>query len=68
MFQHLSNSTEQEQKIHRKCFTHERLAIYRSNDEKGISNEFTLDDIRGAAATIHIAGNDTVGSPGRAFS
>ncbi|KAK3325975.1 putative O-methylsterigmatocystin oxidoreductase [Apodospora peruviana] len=43
----------------RKFFTHNRLAIYRENEDKGLPNEFEIEDIKGAAATIVIAGNDT---------
>jgi hypothetical protein len=34
--------------------------MHQDNAEKGIQSDFTLDDIRGAAAAIHIAGNNTV--------
>ncbi|KAJ9144244.1 Cytochrome p450 2c31 [Pleurostoma richardsiae] len=50
---------EVDEKINRKCFAHDRLNIYNGNIEKGQNNEFTMDDIRGAAAAIYIAGNDT---------
>ena len=48
------------QKIDRKCFVRDRLLVYKSNTADGIENSFTLDDIRGAGATLLIAGNDTV--------
>lgn len=51
---------QQNEKTDRKCFSHDRLNIYNSNAAKGIDNEFTMDDIRGASAAIFIAGNDTV--------
>ncbi|KAI0144630.1 putative O-methylsterigmatocystin oxidoreductase [Xylariaceae sp. FL1272] len=38
-------------------FVHERLAVYNDNAEKGLPNDFDLDDIKGAAATLY--GNDT---------
>lgn len=50
---------EMDQKIVRKCFAHDRLTIFNANAEKGKENEFDMDDIRGAAAAIYIAGNDT---------
>ncbi|KAK3370611.1 putative O-methylsterigmatocystin oxidoreductase [Podospora didyma] len=43
----------------RKFFTHNRIAVFNENAENGIPNEFRLEDIKGAAATILIAGNDT---------
>ena len=42
-------------------FAQERLEIYNRNLEKGLTNDFTLADIKGAAGAIYIAGNDTVG-------
>ncbi len=36
------------------------MGIWHGNNQKGVLNEFTLEDIKGAAATIVIAGNDTV--------
>ncbi|CAK7216730.1 hypothetical protein SCUCBS95973_002905 [Sporothrix curviconia] len=50
---------EIDEKIVRKCFAHDRLTIYNANAEKGVANDFTMDDIRGASAAIYIAGNDT---------
>ncbi|KAK1767239.1 O-methylsterigmatocystin oxidoreductase [Phialemonium atrogriseum] len=47
------------QNLDRKCFAHNQLATYADNVEKGLPNEFDLEDIKGAAATITIAGNDT---------
>ena len=41
-------------------FAHNRLAVYGENLKKGLQNDFDLNDIKGAAATILIAGNDTV--------
>ncbi|KAF2491284.1 putative O-methylsterigmatocystin oxidoreductase [Lophium mytilinum] len=41
------------------CFAADRLSIHASNAEKGIPNDFSLADIKGAAAAIYIAGNDT---------
>ncbi|KAK4122223.1 cytochrome P450 [Parathielavia appendiculata] len=40
-------------------FVHTRMAIWNENAQKGVANDFDLDDIKGAAATIVIAGNDT---------
>ncbi|KAK3685203.1 cytochrome P450 [Podospora appendiculata] len=40
-------------------FIHNRLAIHAANTQNGIPNEFDIEDIKGAAATILIAGNDT---------
>lgn len=42
-----------------KSFVHHRMAIHNSNLERSIPNDFTIEDIKGAAATIVIAGNDT---------
>ncbi len=38
------------------------MGIWHINDQNGVSNDFDLEDIKGAAATIVIAGNDTVSS------
>jgi hypothetical protein len=35
------------------------MGIWQENTQKGIPNDFDLEDIKGAAATIVIAGNDT---------
>jgi hypothetical protein len=43
-------------------FVHTRLGIWNENIQKGFPNDFDLEDIKGAAATIAIAGNDTVRS------
>ncbi|KAL2132834.1 hypothetical protein VTI74DRAFT_3233 [Chaetomium olivicolor] len=40
-------------------FVHTRAGIWNANFREGVRNEFTLKDIKGAAATIVIAGNDT---------
>jgi cytochrome P450 len=37
----------------------ERLQVYENNAEKGLANNFNMEDIKGAAATLYIAGNDT---------
>ncbi|KAL1841486.1 hypothetical protein VTK73DRAFT_3467 [Phialemonium thermophilum] len=50
---------EMKRKLDRSCFAHDRLQIYRENAEKGLPNDFDFEDIKGAAATITIAGNDT---------
>ncbi|KAK0727740.1 cytochrome P450 [Lasiosphaeria miniovina] len=42
-----------------RIFTHNRLALYNQNVKHGMANEFDLEDIKGAAATVLIAGNDT---------
>lgn len=39
------------------------MNIWHNNAQEGLSNDFDLDDIKGAAATIVIAGNDTVSPP-----
>ncbi|KAK4185184.1 cytochrome P450 1A2 [Podospora australis] len=44
---------------HEQSFVHERISIFRKNAAESLANEFTLEDIQGAAATILIAGNDT---------
>lgn len=41
-------------------FVHSRVRAWDRNAPERLSNEFTLEDIKGAAATITIAGNDTV--------
>nr|XP_036588383.1 cytochrome p450 monooxygenase [Colletotrichum truncatum]KAF6799756.1 cytochrome p450 monooxygenase [Colletotrichum truncatum] len=41
-------------------FAHALLETYTSNAKKGLSNEWSLDDIKGAAGAIFIAGADTV--------
>ncbi|KAK0629570.1 putative O-methylsterigmatocystin oxidoreductase [Bombardia bombarda] len=43
-------------------FTSIRMAIHTSNHIEGTSDEFGINDIKGAAATILIAGNDTTGA------
>ncbi|KAM7204731.1 cytochrome P450 1A2 [Naviculisporaceae sp. PSN 640] len=48
--------------LDRKFFIHNRLSIYQENIQKGVPNEFSIEDIKGAAATIVIAGNDTITS------
>ncbi|KAK4105144.1 cytochrome P450 [Parathielavia hyrcaniae] len=40
-------------------FAHTRMTIWRENARMGVPNDFDLDDIKGAAATIVIAGNVT---------
>ncbi|KAK4173810.1 cytochrome P450 [Triangularia setosa] len=40
-------------------FVHNRMSIHTSNTEQNLPNDFTIEDIKGAAATIVIAGNDT---------
>lgn len=37
------------------------MGIWKKNARKGLPNDFDKEDIKGAAATIVIAGNDTVG-------
>jgi hypothetical protein len=39
------------------------MAAWAENQRNGLPNDFDLDDIRGAAATLVIAGNDTVCHP-----
>jgi hypothetical protein len=41
---------------------HELLRQYRRNEENGQEQEWSLDDIKGAAGAVFIAGADTVGS------
>jgi hypothetical protein len=36
------------------------MGIFSDNTHSGLPNDFNLEDIKGAAATIVIAGNDTV--------
>ena len=36
------------------------MGIFNDNTQSGLPNDFNLEDIKGAAATIVIAGNDTV--------
>jgi hypothetical protein len=36
------------------------MGIWNKNAQQGLPNGFGLEDIKGAAATIVIAGNDTV--------
>ena len=43
-----------------KCFTHSRVATLKESAKKGVPEDFGLEDIKGAAATVLIAGNDTV--------
>jgi hypothetical protein len=38
------------------------MGLWHMNSQKGLLNDFDLEDIKGAAATIVIAGNDTVSS------
>ncbi|KAH8880599.1 cytochrome P450 [Thozetella sp. PMI_491] len=45
-----------------KCFAHQQLSVHQANEEKGLKNDFGMEDIKGAAATILIAGNDTTAS------
>ncbi|KAH6626478.1 cytochrome P450 [Chaetomium sp. MPI-SDFR-AT-0129] len=40
-------------------FVHTRMGHWDANKAKGQANDFSLEDIKGAAATIVIAGNDT---------
>ncbi|KAK4031782.1 hypothetical protein C8A01DRAFT_21053 [Parachaetomium inaequale] len=40
-------------------FVHTRMGIWNNNAIKGLANDFDMEDIKGAAATIVIAGNDT---------
>ncbi|KAK4202012.1 cytochrome P450 [Triangularia verruculosa] len=40
-------------------FVHNRMSIHSSNTRQNLPNDFTIEDIKGAAATIVIAGNDT---------
>ncbi len=51
---------QQKTKLDRNCFAHNRLAVHHENAQKGLPNEFDLEDIKGASAAILIAGNDTV--------
>ncbi|KXX75970.1 Cytochrome P450 1A2 [Madurella mycetomatis] len=46
-------------KIDNNSFVHSRVSAWDRNAREWLSNEFTLEDIKGAAATITIAGNDT---------
>jgi hypothetical protein len=48
-------------------FVHTRMGIWNNNGHKRLPNNFGLEDIKGAAATIVIAGNDTVSCSPRAI-
>jgi hypothetical protein len=41
-------------------FVRTRIGILHEDTQKGLPSEFSIEDIKGAAATIVIAGNDTV--------
>lgn len=56
----ISLTPRQASHLDRRFFTHNRLTIYKETSERGHTNEFDLEDIKGAAATVLIAGNDTV--------
>ncbi|KAK1757145.1 cytochrome P450 1A2 [Echria macrotheca] len=45
--------------LDRRFFTHNRVAIHTEAAQQGVETEFDLEDIKGAAATVLIAGNDT---------
>lgn len=53
----LSTSIE---KTTKPSFVRERLDVFRRNQQAGVDNDFGMDDIKGSAATILIAGSDTV--------
>ena len=44
-------------------FARHLLDIYRSNNERGLDQQWSRDDIKGAAGAIFIAGTDTVSLP-----
>ncbi|KAI8685741.1 hypothetical protein NCS55_00247400 [Fusarium keratoplasticum] len=50
-----------------KSLAHELLRQYRRNEENGQEQEWSLDDIKGAAGAVFIAGADTGRSPGTAL-
>ncbi|RDW60579.1 putative o-methylsterigmatocystin oxidoreductase [Coleophoma cylindrospora] len=50
---------EMEEGVNQPSFIHTLLEKYRSNEKKGLPNEFTLADIKGAAGAIIIAGSET---------
>ncbi|KAK0720138.1 cytochrome P450 [Lasiosphaeris hirsuta] len=58
-FQESLNQMKTMSKLDDAYFTHNRVAIFNENAKKGLSNDFDLEDIKGAASTILIAGNDT---------
>lgn len=43
---------------------HQLLSVYKSNEALGNKQEWSLDDIKGAAGAVFIAGADTVSQPG----
>lgn len=43
---------------------HQLLKLYKSNESLGRQQEWTLDDIKGAAGAVFIAGADTVSQKG----
>lgn len=44
---------------------HQLLSVYKSNEALGNKQEWSLDDIKGAAGAVFIAGADTVSNPAR---
>ena len=41
-------------------FAHKMLSVHFENEKKGLPNELDIEDIKGASATILIAGGNTV--------
>ncbi|KAI6476293.1 hypothetical protein MCOR18_007080 [Pyricularia oryzae] len=60
----LSTSIE---KTTKPSFVRERLDVFRRNQQAGVDNDFGMDDIKGSAATILIAGSDTTATTVRLF-
>ncbi|KAJ4225447.1 hypothetical protein NW759_005142 [Fusarium solani] len=54
--------SEHDDRDDNKSLAHELLRQYRRNEENGQEQEWSLDDIKGAAGAVFIAGADTVGS------
>ncbi|KAL8377650.1 hypothetical protein RB595_008373 [Gaeumannomyces hyphopodioides] len=59
--------SDAKRKVMKKCFVRERLDMYHENEESGLPNTFTMDDIKGAAATVLIAGSETTATTVRLF-
>ncbi|KAK0618977.1 cytochrome P450 [Immersiella caudata] len=51
--------TQMASNLDRRFFTHNGVASYQENDKGNSQSSFGLEDIKGAAATVLIAGNDT---------
>jgi hypothetical protein len=49
--------------LDRRFFTHNGVASYQEDAKRNYRSNFGLEDIKGAAATVLIAGNDTASPP-----